>query len=60
MQKKMLTIEEVLALYRISRSTWDRMVAAKEAPQPLKFGRTHRWRLTDLQAWEDAGQPLQA
>ncbi|HBE71483.1 MAG TPA: transcriptional regulator [Planctomycetaceae bacterium] len=57
-KKAMLTVNEVIEHYGISRSTWDRMVAAGKAPKPLKFGRNNRWRMQDLKAWEDAGQPL--
>lgn len=53
-----MTTEEVAKHYRVSRRTWERMVATGQAPRPLKIGKQNRWRVTDLQAWEDAGQPL--
>ncbi len=44
-----LRLDVVLSLTGVSRSQWYRMVAAKEAPQPLRFGpRCSRWVAGDV------------
>lgn len=47
-----LRVDVVLSLTGLSRSQWYRMVAANEAPQPLRFGpRCSRWVAADIQAF---------
>lgn len=46
----MIDVREVAAILSIStRSVW-RLVASRKFPQPIRFGRSARWRLTDVEA----------
>lgn len=46
----MIDVREVASILRIStRSVW-RLVATGDLPQPARFGRSARWRLTDIEA----------
>ncbi len=47
-----LTKPEVIKRYRISESTWQRMVESGRAPKPIHFGRAVRWKRLDLELWE--------
>jgi prophage regulatory protein len=47
----MIDVREVASILSIStRSVW-RLVATGELPQPVRFGRSARWRLADIEAW---------
>lgn len=49
----MIDVREVASILSIStRSVW-RLVATEEFPQPARFGRSARWRLSDVEAWID-------
>ena len=46
----MIDVREVASILSISiRSVW-RLVATGELPQPVRFGRSARWRLADIEA----------
>lgn len=45
---KLLNPQEVCTALGISRSTLDRQVSAGNLPEPIRFGRTVRWRYVDL------------
>ena len=47
-----LTVAEVAARYRISRTSLDRWRAQGAVPAPSRFNGRPRWRLSELQAWE--------
>ena len=50
---RMINVREVATILSISpRSVW-RLVSRRELPQPLRFGRTVRWRLADIERWID-------
>jgi excisionase family DNA binding protein len=50
----MIDVREVAEILSIStRSVW-RLVADGELPQPIRFGRNVRWRLTDIEVWIEA------
>ncbi|TSE18490.1 Prophage CP4-57 regulatory protein (AlpA) [Tepidimonas alkaliphilus] len=52
--ERLLSVRDVLALVRLSRSTWYELVRTGQAPRPLRVGaRAVRWRASDLQAWLD-------
>jgi prophage regulatory protein len=47
-----LRLDVVLSLTGMSRSQWYRLVAANEAPKPLKFGpRCSRWLAQEIQTF---------
>jgi len=47
-----LRLSTVLTLTGLGRSSWYRMVAENEAPQPMRFGqRCSRWKASDIQAF---------
>ena len=51
----LLTAKELSKILQIStRSIW-RLVSAHELPNPLRFGRTVRWRRQDIDSWIDRG-----
>lgn len=54
--KRLITIAEVCRYIGFSRATVYRWLddPANTFPRPLKFERGIRWRLADLEAWEDA------
>lgn len=48
-----LRVSEVAARYGISRSTVWRWLKKGKIPKPIKLGEdSTRWRLSDLEAWE--------
>lgn len=47
-----LTLKEVLARYKIARGTVYNNVRNGKFPAPLKFGKSSRWRLSELLSWE--------
>ena len=47
-----LTLREVQARYKIARGTVYNGVRARKFPPPLKFGKSSRWRLSELMSWE--------
>lgn len=50
--ERYLTLKEVRARYGISHGTVYGRIKAGEFPAPLKFGKSSRWRLSELAAWE--------
>lgn len=51
---QMIDVREVATILKVStRSVW-RLVAREELPQPLRAGRSVRWRLSDIESWIDA------
>ena len=50
--ERYLTLKEVLARYKIARGTVYNNVRNGKFPAPLKFGKSSRWRLSELAAWE--------
>jgi predicted DNA-binding transcriptional regulator AlpA len=47
-----LTLADMRARYGISDATVDRWVAKGRLPQPVRFGRTRRWRVADIERTE--------
>ncbi|QGT78403.1 helix-turn-helix domain-containing protein [Guyparkeria halophila] len=53
--KTHLTDKEAAERYAVHRTTWLRWVREGNAPKPVKFSeQCTRWRLADLEAWEQA------
>lgn len=51
---RMINVREVASILNIStRSVW-RLVATGELPKPVRFGRSARWRLADIEACIEA------
>lgn len=53
----LLTVNDVLAIVQMGRSTWFRLVSSGKAPLPVKIGRTSRWPLNVIEEWIAAGCP---
>lgn len=52
MTDKMLRIEEVMEITRLSRATIYRKMSKGQFPKPLKLGdRAVRWRQSEIEAW---------
>jgi len=48
-----LSVEQVAARYNVSKDTIWRWRRDGDLPKPVKLGgRTSRWRLSDIEAWE--------
>jgi excisionase family DNA binding protein len=47
----MLTIQQIATLLGVSRITVRRYWAAGLIPEPVKLGRTVRWRKSDIDQW---------
>jgi len=52
-----LTARDAAALLKIGKSTFLRLHAAGKVPQPVRFGRSVRWRRAEIEAWVAAGAP---
>lgn len=49
----LLRAEEVMHLLGVSRSWFERLMAAGEGPACVRVGRMRRWRSQDVQRWID-------
>ncbi len=49
-EKALLSVKEVSDILNISTTTIWRHVQAKSFPQPVKIGRSTRWRRADIEA----------
>ena len=53
MSDQLLTMNDLLDRYQVTRYTIDRWVSDGEFPKPIWIGkRTKRWRLEDIQEYE--------
>ena len=52
---EMLSVRDVAALLKLSTRQVYKLVACGRMPQPLKVGRSTRWRSADIAAWIDGG-----
>ena len=50
--ERYLTLREVRSRYGLCASTVYNNIQAGKFPAPLKFGKSSRWRLSELAAWE--------
>jgi excisionase family DNA binding protein len=54
---RLLPIDEVARILRLSPRTVFRLVKRGELIPPLRIGRSIRWRLTDIQIWLATAYP---
>lgn len=54
----LLNAEEVAAMLGVSERTLWRLLSAGKVPKPVRFGRSTRWRLTEVKEWIDRGCPV--
>ena len=54
------TARTAAAMCGISLRTWRTWDAAGRIPQPVRIGRSTRWRVDELRAWVEAGCPRRA
>ncbi|MDE2507821.1 MAG: helix-turn-helix domain-containing protein [Planctomycetota bacterium] len=55
--KTLLNADEVAAMLNISERTLWRLLSAGKVPKPVRFGRSTRWRLSDVREWIEEGCP---
>lgn len=55
--KTLLNADEVAAMLGISERTLWRLLSAGKVPEPVRFGRSTRWRLADVKEWIEDGCP---
>jgi prophage regulatory protein len=53
----LLTADEVAAMLGVSERTLWRLLSAGKVPQPVRFGRSTRWRAAEVADWIDRGCP---
>lgn len=51
MEKKLLTVDDVVQRLQISRRTMEAMLSKGEGPTFCWIGRSRRWREEELEAW---------
>ncbi|MGO9597026.1 MAG: helix-turn-helix transcriptional regulator [Isosphaeraceae bacterium] len=56
--KTLLNAEEVAAMLGVSERTLWRLLSAGRVPKPVRFGRSTRWRLADVEEWINRGCPV--
>jgi excisionase family DNA binding protein len=54
----LLSAEEVAAMLGVSERTLWRLLSAGKFPEPVRFGRSTRWRPADVKDWIDRGCPV--
>jgi prophage regulatory protein len=55
--RQLLTVKEAAEMAGVRPRSWWRYVSSGEAPTPVRFGGSVRWRRSDLEAWIAAGCP---
>ena len=58
--QRLLTVGDVARLLAVSPRTVIRLRAAGRLPEPVRLGRSVRWRRDDLEDWIGAGCPCEA
>jgi excisionase family DNA binding protein len=53
----LLSADEVAAMLGVSERTLWRLLSAGKLPQPVRFGRSTRWRAAEVAEWIDRGCP---
>ncbi len=53
----LLSADEVAAMLGVSERTLWRLLSAGKVPQPVRFGRSTRWRAAEVADWIDRGCP---
>ena len=57
METMLATVADIARMTRMSTRTLWRLVSAEEMPEPLRIGRSVRWRLDEIKEWISAGCP---
>lgn len=55
----LIGVNDLAGLLQVSTRTIWRLVSSGEAPEPIRFGGSCRWRLEEVRAWIDEGCPSQ-
>jgi len=56
-EPKLITVRELSGLLGMSKRTIWRLLSAGQVPQPVRIGRSTRWRLDEVRRWIDSGCP---
>ena len=56
-QVPLLSVDEVAAMLNVSERTLWRLLSAGKLPQPVRFGRSTRWRTAEVRDWIERGCP---
>lgn len=56
-ERLLVTVEELATILSVSQRTVWRLLSAGKIPQPIRFGGSARWRLTEINSWIEAGCP---
>jgi excisionase family DNA binding protein len=54
---QLINAEQVANILNISERTLWRLVSAGKVPQPVRIGRSARWRVHEIHAWIESGCP---
>ena len=52
---QLLRADEVAAMLSISTRTLWRLVSTQQCPQPVRLGKSTRWRVSDVENWIERG-----
>lgn len=55
---QLITTEELAEILGMSKRTIWRLLSAGQIPQPVRIGRSTRWRRDEVQRWIDSGCPV--
>lgn len=53
----LINAEQVANILNISERTLWRLVSGGKVPQPVRIGRSARWRVQEIYAWIESGCP---
>jgi len=53
----LVTADVVAAMLNVSERTLWRLLSAGKVPQPVRFGRSTRWRTAEVRDWIERGCP---
>jgi excisionase family DNA binding protein len=56
-QTLLVTADVVAAMLNVSERTLWRLLSAGKVPQPVRFGRSTRWRTAEVRDWIERGCP---
>ena len=58
-QPVLLTADEVATMLNVSERTLWRLLSAGKVPSPVRFGRSTRWKATEVAEWIRRGCPVE-
>ena len=53
----LIPVEEVASMLGVSERTLWRLLSAGKVPEPLRIGRSTRWRSAEIREWIERGCP---